>query len=119
MVNQLRLAERIPELIPKLFRQIFTKVLSIDAEIKQDPQFNNFIIKTTPRQPSQNVQRDETCCKLDRVLSLLLEFLAAKQGQASQNFSNERNVLSSCDSPRTKPCGARSSRCRRCSGRPC
>lgn len=46
IINTLKLGERIPEIAAKIFKIIYVKTLSIDSEIKFDPQFNNFIIKT-------------------------------------------------------------------------
>lgn len=37
VINTLKLSEKIPELVPKLYRIVFTKLLSIDSEIKYDP----------------------------------------------------------------------------------
>jgi len=78
VINTLKLAERIPELVPKLYRIVFTKLLSIDSEIKYDPQYNNFIIKTRLPIYNNKSHKDEMCRKLDHILFLLLDFIDSK-----------------------------------------
>ncbi|CAD8086069.1 unnamed protein product [Paramecium sonneborni] len=90
--NCMKLSDRIPELRSRIFKMVYIKILQIDSEIKYDPQYNNFIIKTTLQQHLNKKHRDDMCKKVDHLLFILFDYLDSKLGIANKSiFQMEQN----------------------------